>query len=80
MRVTPVVHFAARNAQRFDSEKSSVKRARDASDVAANDAAREVRAIARAGILAAARRIADPAWRERFLHDVPAHRALLTST
>lgn len=44
------------------------------------DAAREVRAIARAGILAAARRIADPAWRERFLHDVPAHRALLTST
>ncbi|MCU0675188.1 MAG: protein kinase [Myxococcota bacterium] len=44
------------------------------------DAAREVRAIARAGILAAARRIADPAWRERFLHDVPAHRALLAST
>jgi serine/threonine protein kinase/predicted ATPase len=44
------------------------------------DAAREVRAIARAGVLAAARRIADPAWRERFLHDVPAHRALLAST
>jgi serine/threonine protein kinase/tetratricopeptide (TPR) repeat protein len=48
--------------------------------VGRTDRAREVRAIARAGILAAARRIADPAWRERFLHDVPAHRALLTST
>jgi tetratricopeptide (TPR) repeat protein len=44
------------------------------------DDAREVRAIARAGLLAAARRIADPAWRERFLHDVPAHRALLSGT
>ena len=43
------------------------------------DAAREVRAIARATVLAAARRIADPVWRERFLRDVPAHRALLES-
>jgi eukaryotic-like serine/threonine-protein kinase len=39
----------------------------------ADGEARAAIAVARDRLLRRAERIADPAWRDRFLHDVPAH-------
>ena len=60
-----------------DEAEVSIAHAEALEALGRSEEAREVRTLARAGLVAAARRIADPSWRERWLRDVPAHRALM---